>query len=717
MDKKRFNDGRSDLRQPLSALAFCLVGALMNIVFSAAATHFKLPVFFDSVGTVLTAMLGGYMPGIAVGYITNIIKGASDITNAYYAIINILIALAAAYFTRKGFFKSIGGTVAAILVFALIGGGLGSLLTYYIYGFNIGEGISAPFAIYLYDRYIHSVFWAQLTADLLIDIIDKTITVLAALLFMRFIPDKIRKLIRFYGWRQHPLTDDERIIAENQSTRKLSLQHKILFIISAAIIIIAASSIGMCFILYHKAIIEEHKALCESVARLASSIVDGDRVDDYLENGTDAKGYKETHERLNAIFKADSNIKYIYVYQVRRDGCHVVFDLDSEDIHGNFLAGDTVGSINPFDPTFEPYLPSLLAGEKIPPIISDDSYGWLLTVYIPVYRSDGSCACYAAADISMDQVKTDEISFVVKCTALFFAFFILILAIGLWLAEYNVILPINTMSISADDFAFNTEKEREKSVERFKSLDISTGDEIEQLYNSFTKTIDETSGYIEDIQNKGRVITKMQNGLILVLADIVESRDKCTGDHIKKTAAYTRIIMEQLKKNGKHLDVLTDSYIEDVVNSAPLHDIGKIKIPDSILNKPGKLTDEEFAIMKTHSAAGAEIIEGAMELVSESGYLMEAKNLAAYHHEKWNGMGYPEGLKGEEIPLSARIMAVADVFDALVSRRSYKEPFTFEKAMDIIIEGSGSHFDPDIVDAFVAAKDEVRYIAELNMHK
>ncbi|MBQ8940649.1 MAG: HD domain-containing protein [Firmicutes bacterium] len=717
MDKKRETLSRNGYSQPLIALLFCIFGALINIGFSAIAVRFHLPVFLDSIGTVITASLGGYMPGIAVGYITNIINGFSDITNAYYAVINILIALFAAFFARKGFFKSVPKTIFAILVFSVLGGGLGSVLTYYMYGSSFGEGISAPFAIYIYEHWIKNVFWAQLAADMLIDVADKTITVLVSIIALHFIPDKFRTIIHFYGWRQAPLSDEERVMAESQNTRRLSLQHKILIIISMAVVIIASSSIGMCFVLYHKAITAEHTSVCDSVARLAASLVDGDKVDDYLENGIEVPGYTKTLNRLYALFSAESSIQYIYVYQIQEDGCHVVFDLDSETDEGEYIEGAHPGDVVPFDASFEKYVPALLAGEEIPPITTDDSYGWLLTVYIPVYRADGSCAAYAAADISMHKVTMDEISFLVKCTSLFLAFFILILAVGLWLAEYNVILPINTMSISADDFAFNTEKERAESVERFKSLDISTGDEIEQLYNSFTKTIDETSGYIEDIQEQTRVITKMQNGLILVLADIVESRDKCTGDHIKKTAAYTHIIMKQLKKNGKHLDVLTDSYIEDVVNSAPLHDIGKIKIPDSILNKPGKLTDEEYEIMKTHSAAGAEIIDGAMELVSESGYLKEAKNLAAYHHEKWNGMGYPEGLKGEEIPLSARIMAVADVFDALVSRRSYKEPFTFEKAMEIIIEGKGNHFDPDIVDAFVDARDQVRYIAEQNSGK
>ena len=200
----------------------------------------------------------------------------------------------------------------------------------------------------------------------------------------------------------------------------------------------------------------------------------------------------------------------------------------------------------------------------------------------------------------------------------------------------------------------------------------------------------------------------------MVLADMVESRDQCTGDHVRKTAAYTGIIMRQLRKDGVYLDQLTDEFMQDVENSAPLHDVGKIQVPDAILNKPGRLTDDEFDLMKTHTTAGSQVITQAMNTVSEqdSGYLREARNLAHYHHEKWNGAGYPSGLKGEEIPLSARIMAVADVFDALVSKRSYKDGFPFEKAMGIIKESSGSHFDPKVVQAFVEASDEVYQVMQ-----
>ena len=181
-------------------------------------------------------------------------------------------------------------------------------------------------------------------------------------------------------------------------------------------------------------------------------------------------------------------------------------------------------------------------------------------------------------------------------------------------------------------------------------------------------------------------------------------------DNTAILADYVRIIVEGLQKKGYYQNKMTPKYIADVEMSAPLHDIGKINIPDAILNKPGKLTDEEFEIMKSHTTAGRKIMEKAILTVRGDNYLREARNMAGYHHEKWDGSGYPEGLKGEVIPLSARIMAVADVFDALTSKRIYKEGMPLERAMKIIEEGSGTHFDPKIVEVFLEAKDEVRNV-------
>jgi HD-GYP domain-containing protein (c-di-GMP phosphodiesterase class II) len=318
--------------------------------------------------------------------------------------------------------------------------------------------------------------------------------------------------------------------------------------------------------------------------------------------------------------------------------------------------------------------------------------------------------------MEMDRLRSDEFAYLAKTISLFIGFLILIRTYAVWIAERQIVKPINSIANVSRRSSYDTVEALEKWLKMLDSLEIDTGDEIETLYDEYVKAAHNTVRYIEETRRKSEQLTKLQNGLILVLADMVESRDKCTGDHVFKTAAYTEIILRQMKKEGMHADKLTEEYIGEVVNSAPLHDVGKITVSDVILNKPGRLTDEEFRIMQSHTVEGGKIIDKAIALVDDdSGYLAEAKNLALYHHEKWNGKGYPTGLSGEDIPLSARVMAVADVFDALVSRRSYKEPFSVDKALDIIREDAGTHFDPDVARAFINAQDEVRRVAKLNM--
>lgn len=198
-------------------------------------------------------------------------------------------------------------------------------------------------------------------------------------------------------------------------------------------------------------------------------------------------------------------------------------------------------------------------------------------------------------------------------------------------------------------------------------------------------------------------VSDMQSGMITFMAEVVENRDDNTGGHIRRTAEYVACIAKELKAQGIYGDILTDRYMSDMVVAAPLHDIGKIHIPDAILNKPGKLTAEEFEVMKTHTTAGEELLTHAKAELGESDYLNMAVEMAAYHHEWWNGKGYPYGISGEEIPLCARIMAVADVFDALTSKRCYKNAMPLEKAYAIIREESGTHFDPAVVEAFLSS--------------
>lgn len=209
-------------------------------------------------------------------------------------------------------------------------------------------------------------------------------------------------------------------------------------------------------------------------------------------------------------------------------------------------------------------------------------------------------------------------------------------------------------------------------------------------------------------------VSRMQSGMITFMAEVVENRDDNTGGHIRRTAEYVECIAKEMKRQGVYSNILTDRYLSDMVVAAPLHDIGKIHIPDAVLNKPGKLTEEEFGIMKTHTTAGEELLTHAKAELGESGYLNTAVEMAAYHHEWWNGKGYPYGISGEEIPLCARIMAVADVFDALTSKRCYKSAMPLEKAYAIIREESGTHFDPAVVEAFFAVTADMEEREKLN---
>lgn len=203
---------------------------------------------------------------------------------------------------------------------------------------------------------------------------------------------------------------------------------------------------------------------------------------------------------------------------------------------------------------------------------------------------------------------------------------------------------------------------------------------------------------------------KLQKSLITTMADLVENRDENTGGHIQRTAKYVEIIAKRLQSENKFTNILTDKYIENMVVAAPLHDVGKIHIPDAVLNKPGRLDDNEFSMMKSHAAAGGKIIDRVEESVGDIEYLRIAKEMAEYHHERMDGKGYPHGISGDEIPLCARILAVADVFDALASKRCYKEPMPLDKAFAIIEEETGPHFDVDVAKAFLDSRDEIEQI-------
>ncbi len=211
------------------------------------------------------------------------------------------------------------------------------------------------------------------------------------------------------------------------------------------------------------------------------------------------------------------------------------------------------------------------------------------------------------------------------------------------------------------------------------------------------------------ITARTRRISQIQEQVIMGMATLIETRDNSTGKHVKNTMTYVKMIASELKARNIYSDILTEDYIMNVYKAAPLHDVGKIKISDAILRKPGRLTEEEYNAMKLHTVYGREIINEIIGGVEDPAYVKIAEDIAMYHHERWDGTGYPIGLKGEDIPLCARIMALADVFDALYEERCYKEPIRpVYKIMQTLKEGRGTQFDPLITDVFTSLEQEVK---------
>ena len=408
---------------------------------------------------------------------------------------------------------------------------------------------------------------------------------------------------------------------QNRSGRN----RKLLIIWVLLAVIMATAITVTSVVLLSNQVRDNREQTVAGAAKLAAKAIDAKKVDEWLENGKDTD-YAETFEMLKGILQNTPHLKYLYVYKIQQDGCRVVFDTDPEE-PGN------LGDVQEFDESFMPLLPSLLAGEKIDIIESNDSFGWLLTDYEPIYDTSGNCVAYAGADISMEEISTYTRHLVLIIVAISLAFLAACVIIGL---KYSI------DKHKADELDLLKEQQQ-----RDKQL-------IREIIESFAKVID--------------------------------MKDSYTQGHSFRVANYTQMLAKELGYD--------EETVEQYYNIALMHDIGKISIPDQVLNKPGKLTDEEFEVIKSHASRGHDVLQ-SISLMPDLVVGAEA------HHERPDGKGYPRGLKEGEIPRVAQIIAVADTFDAMYSDRPYRKRMNYEKAVDIIKEVSGTQLTEDVVDAFL----------------
>jgi len=388
---------------------------------------------------------------------------------------------------------------------------------------------------------------------------------------------------------------------------------------------------------------EHREQIIVNTARLAAARIDGNNVDGWLADGKN-DAYFKTASELENILHNTPYLQYLYVYQIREDGCHVVFDFDSvNEETGELVEGNALGDFIDFDESWEGLIPTLLSGGKVDTMETEDTYGWLLTRYEPVTDENGKCVCYVGADLSMQGVQDYVDSYVLRISIIAVIFLAGCLLIGM------------------------------------------------RLYIA-TRRADQMDVLIAR-QARDKELTRE---IIEAFAKVVDLKDSYTQGHSFRVAHYTEMLAREMG--------LDDETVEKYHNIALMHDIGKVGIPDNVLNKPGKLTEEEFNFIKSHTSRGYDVLR-TISLMPE--IAIGARS----HHERPDGKGYPQRLKGDEIPLVAQIIAVADCFDAMYSNRPYRSRMKFDKVVSIIKEVSGTQLSAPVVDAFLRLVDKGEFRA------
>ena len=521
------------------------------------------------------------------------------------------------------------------------------------------------------------------------------------------------------SWHWGRILGDE--VLEKKKNKGISI--KIVTAVYSAVVIIVLTIVIVVagYSLYENHVMENYKKYVTTVLEYAYTVADEYSFGDMITAREMPDAYEEMRAGLNHV-KESSDIDYLYaVYfdDINDTGSlkYAINTKTAEELSngGTYTYLGTPCEEGSFEEDTLRILQDAVMTKKTDSDVMEgysEGYGHMFNGYKVIFNSAGEAAGLICVEINVNSIR-GELSHYIRNIALFVAVFtVVITVIFVGLSEYYIIYPIAKLTDSARDFVKNIgdQESIDKCVENIKSIGVRSNNEIGQLYTTVTKMESDMADQYRDIRRYSDNVLKMQDGLITLIADMVEDRDSDTGYHIQKTASYVRIIMDGLKRKGYYAEQLTPQFVEYVVKSAPLHDTGKIKISDTILNKPGRFTPEEYEIMKKHAVYGKEIIDKAISTVEGESYLREASNMAGYHHERWDGKGYPNGLKEEEIPLSARIMAVADVFDALASKRVYKPAFPLDEALRIIEEGKGTQFDPRCVEVFLEAVPDIEAV-------
>ncbi|MBO4779866.1 MAG: GGDEF domain-containing protein, partial [Selenomonadaceae bacterium] len=567
----------------------CIAGWALNLIGSLFANVFALPFYLDTGGTVFIAALGGYVPGIAVGFFTNLTKSFVTPSEMYFCSISIAIAILTTFFSRRGYFSNFRKAIFLIPALAFLAGTGDFLLEHFLRASDFLTSFNA------YEESFINKFP--------IEFVDKAISVLIAFFMMKFVPAHIRKNFRTLGQKQAPLSEDMREAIDERKNLSSSLRTKTLAILMLSSLLLSFSISLISYLLFRESAVNDRVRFADGLVSVVLNEINPDKVDEYLKLVRDAEGYKETEDRLYTVKNSNRAVEYIYVYRIDKNGCHVIFDLNTSKYEG-----DKTGEVVPLEESVLPYRDDLIAGKPIPPIISNDEYGFLLTLYKPLYDVNGKCQCYAAIDYSMEALTEYARTFMIKLLALFIGCFIFIFAIGIVFVENNIILPVNTMAYCARHFSYDSSVARERNIERIKQLKICTGDEIENLYQAMIRTTENILKYLEHLQ---RARTQVSDMLVKVSEmDEIAHKDSLTG--VQNKTAYVEAT-EQLDNKiasgrAEFCIVMVDVNFLKKINDTYGHECGNTYLVNSC-----KLVCSVFGTEHVYRIGGDEfvvIIEG-----------------------------------------------------------------------------------------------------------
>ncbi len=432
-------------------------------------------------------------------------------------------------------------------------------------------------------------------------------------------------------------------------------------------------------------ITEGYKA--DTGAQVTSQILKNVPLENYLKNGKDDK-YTEYEKALTQVCQ-DYGLRYIYVYipDLKNNTVKVVFYVSDK---GPTIPNRKLGTIVNWTLS-DVEREAFTKGKHDRFLEMNNALGHTVSKFAPVYYNNESIAI-VGSDVDFSIVYKDITLNFAKVFSLMALSLLLIYLILISYIKRIVIYPITYISYKMNKFL-------KSGTTQIEPISITSEDEIASMADSFNEMVSKINTYIKKI-------TDMQDETIFSLAKLAQSRDDDTGKHLERVKLYCKLLSDELAANSIYKDEISQERIETLMKASALHDIGKVGIPDKILLKQGRLTDEEYEVIKKHTTIGRDTLAEVHNQFGNNSFIEVGMIIAYCHHERWDGKGYPQGISGLDIPLEARIMALADVYDAISSKRVYKDAFPQEKCIQIIKEGRGTQFDPVLVDAFLAIQDK-----------